>query len=809
MAIPVRQTDFLGGELDPRLWGRTDLPVFARGARTLRNFFVDKRGAAVSRPGTTFCGFAKANSTVRLVPFVYADSQSFVLEFGSQYIRFWSQGALVLNGGAPYEVATPFLSTDSLRFVQSGDVLLILNGRHGLGPYELKRLGNTNWTLTALSYANLHAWFTIPPLVGFIGTPPSNVAATAPAILTTDGGTSSGGFSPGTIAGTYPADASHPAREWQYAVTALAKDTATGAIFETLPILVTTKINNNGTDSGYLKQLETNSMPISVDRAVTLRRVPLQSGIVWNQPPGVSTWTPVGYCYYRGRGAQPVAIAVSGGGVDPGYFIPGGGIFGFIGTSVGGDFVDVGVEPDYTRQPPQGTSPFIAGEFPFAATYFQDRLVLGGSLVNPARLVLSATADYKNFDPHALSVAGESLDFTMTSRKREEVRFLVPNTKLLVLTDSTVRSIAGAQGALDFDNVSVQLEEEVGCAELAGPLIVEGTVLFPRTKGFGIRALGFDWQRQGYVGADVAQNALHLFLGGAQKNAAGNKYPAITPLGFSTTQGNWRQLYQWAYAEDPWGVVWAVMNDGNLVSLNLTGSNAAWSRHDSDGWFQSVAAIPEVGPSGQLEDYVYVAVLRQSATGTNVYIERFASRVDYGTAFDGIAVDSALVYNGAPTQTLTGLTHLKGKAVYITGVGNPVYGPIPVDFTGAVQLPDMPVANNGTNVVLWAGLAFSPDLELLDFVPGSERLRQKTVTDVGFEVDDSVGLSVGPDFDSLVEWEQRQVSDSYGAVGPETDLVTVPVESGWDSHARAALRQTQPKWVTVTGVTRRLEAGDV
>ena len=54
-----RQTNFGGGEISPLLWGRTDLPFWARSLRACLNFFISKPGAAVSRPGTTYVGEMK------------------------------------------------------------------------------------------------------------------------------------------------------------------------------------------------------------------------------------------------------------------------------------------------------------------------------------------------------------------------------------------------------------------------------------------------------------------------------------------------------------------------------------------------------------------------------------------------------------------------------------------------------------------------------------------------------------------------------------------------------------------------------
>jgi hypothetical protein len=766
---PVRQVAFTGGELSPLLWGRTDLPVFGRGLRRMRNFFPAKHGSAVSRPGTTFCGYPKVTNpfptVLRLVPFVYSDSQSFVLEFGKEYIRFWSQGALVKNAGVPVEVVTPFQSLDSLRFVQSGDVLTIVAARGGPGPYELKRLSNTNWTLSLVTFANLQPYWRDED--GTVTQKPLFVTPLPPV--------------------------DSQSREWQYAVTCIGKVIATGETFETLPQIVDSQYD--GTDGGgagghgadapvFVSQSPKHT--ISPANPMTIKR-----GITATPPadPGSgATWLPLGYNYYRGRG----------------------GLFGFVGTTTTREFVDVGEAPDYARQPPRGTQPFTANEFPNAVTYFQERLAYGGSLQRPSRLILSATGDYKDFDAHTLPVAGEALDLTLAARKREEVRFLVPHTKLLALTDSSVRSLAGSNGPLDFDNLNSQLEEEVGCAELGGPLLVDGAVLFPRVKGFGVRALAFDWNRQGYVGQDVSTASQHLFLGPAQPNGGSLKLPSTVPLGWSTSgTTNWRAIYSWCHAQDPWDIVWAVTGDGNLLSLTYSQEQqiAGWARHDTDGWFLSVASIPDVGPSGELEDYVYAVVMRKTATGYSNMIERFTSRTFYGTPFDGICLDCAVQYSGPPTQTITGLVHLRGKQVYVTGVGNPVFGPYDVGFAGTVTLEDMPLANNGANVVLYAGLGFTPELELLDIAQAEGRAQQKTVKAVIFEVDNARGLKAGSDFDDLVEWRQREVADSFAAPGLATAAVRIRTKGKYALTGRAALQQSLPLPVTVVGITREVDVG--
>jgi len=67
------------------------------------------------------------------------------MEFGDQYIRFFSQGAVV---GAPYEVVTPYAHTDLplLRYTQDNDLLYLAHPSYA--PRVLTRTGAATFTLT-------------------------------------------------------------------------------------------------------------------------------------------------------------------------------------------------------------------------------------------------------------------------------------------------------------------------------------------------------------------------------------------------------------------------------------------------------------------------------------------------------------------------------------------------------------------------------------------------------------------------------------------------------------------------------------
>src|ERR1700693_6423826 len=103
MAQPAIQTSFASGEWAPKLRSRVDIQKYRSGAALLRNFYVDYSGGGAStRQGTKFIQQCKSPGA-RLIPFQPSSNLSFVLEFGQNYIRFYSNGSPILE--APFTFA--------------------------------------------------------------------------------------------------------------------------------------------------------------------------------------------------------------------------------------------------------------------------------------------------------------------------------------------------------------------------------------------------------------------------------------------------------------------------------------------------------------------------------------------------------------------------------------------------------------------------------------------------------------------------------------------------------------------------------
>jgi hypothetical protein len=151
--------NFNGGELSPLMAGRVDIKYYNSSCKKLLNFIPSIQGPARKRPGTMFVHEVK-NSANRtwLRRFVFNENQAYVLEFGDQYIRFYTNHGIIESAPAtPYEISTVFTAASlvdsdghfTLKFVQSGDVVYITSN----GQYPVQKL--TRLTANTFSIAEL------------------------------------------------------------------------------------------------------------------------------------------------------------------------------------------------------------------------------------------------------------------------------------------------------------------------------------------------------------------------------------------------------------------------------------------------------------------------------------------------------------------------------------------------------------------------------------------------------------------------------------------------------------------------------
>jgi hypothetical protein len=144
------QTNFTAGEWSPRLHARTDLPGYNNAAKTLENVFIVPQGGARRRDGLRWVASTKDHAKkARVVPFIFSETDAYMLEVGDQYIHFFKDGAQL---GAPYEIATTITEAMlfEIDFVQGADTMILTH--QDIEVARLRRFADTNWVFDAAPF---------------------------------------------------------------------------------------------------------------------------------------------------------------------------------------------------------------------------------------------------------------------------------------------------------------------------------------------------------------------------------------------------------------------------------------------------------------------------------------------------------------------------------------------------------------------------------------------------------------------------------------------------------------------------------
>ena len=158
--VQALQGSFVTGEISPRLQGNVLLESYKSSLGKCLNYVVVPQGAITRRPGTRYVTTTKNDAAVRLIPFNYGQAQSYVIEAGAGYFRFFTADGVLMEGSSsstPLEVtvdsdgdAVPYAvgDLDELDVTQSADTLFIVHPSYR--PYTLKRTGTYTWVFAKL-----------------------------------------------------------------------------------------------------------------------------------------------------------------------------------------------------------------------------------------------------------------------------------------------------------------------------------------------------------------------------------------------------------------------------------------------------------------------------------------------------------------------------------------------------------------------------------------------------------------------------------------------------------------------------------
>ncbi len=446
------------------------------------------------------------------------------------------------------------------------------------------------------------------------------------------------------------------------------------------------------------------------------------------------------------------------------------GIFGFIGAAKETSFVDDNIEPDFDSTAPIPKNPFSGeGNYPACVNYYQQRRVYANTTNKPQDIFATRTGAYKNFNISRPLIASDAIFIALAERQVNEIKNIVAmRDGIIALTTGGEWKINGPDGVFSASPPPIASPQSYyGSSDLM-PLVSGNMILFTQAGRSVIRDLGYTYVSDSYDGNELTIFANHLFRG--------------------------KQIIEWAYAHEPFRIVWAVMSDGTLNALTYDPKQEVlgWHRHETDGYFESVSVIRE-----GYEDVPYFVVRREINGEEKRFIERMKSRIVLN-AEDGFFVDCGLSYSGAPVTEITGLEYLEGKEVIILADGGVVTGK-------TVENGTVTLDNEASKIVV--GLPYEFEFKTLNFEGENTQGELKIINKVNVKIDNSREdfFVVGADgTETQVERSIENINDS-GLIFNK-DIEVVPV-SDYQTNAYVHIKQKYPLPLTILSVTPNITLG--
>lgn len=266
------------------------------------------------------------------------------------------------------------------------------------------------------------------------------------------------------------------------------------------------------------------------------------------------------------------------------------------------------------------------GTFPSAVTYFQQRRGYANTTNQPDTYFFSRPNSFTNMDSSTPTIASDAVIGTPWAQQINGIQFMqAMPTGLITLTGNGAWLLSGGSiTAFTADSQTASAQAYNGCSALVPPIVIDYDILYVQSKGSTVRDLAFNFYVGVYTGQDKTTLCDHLF--------------------------NYFQIQQWAYAVEPYKIIWAVRNDGSMLSLTWLKDQDVygWARHDTNGFFTGVCSITEPPV-----DAVYVIVKRFVQGQWMYYSERMDNR-NWANPEDCFCVDAGLSYPMAfPNATLT------------------------------------------------------------------------------------------------------------------------------------------------------------
>ena len=819
-------SSFASGELSRKLDGRTDFEKYASGCKTLENMMVHPQGMASRRVGTQFVSEVKDSSAkTRLVSFEFSTTQTYMLEFGNLYIRFFKDKGQITESNVTITgltAANPGVVTATSHGYSNGD-FVIITGVAGMTEVNGITYKVANKTTNTFELNDVDG----------------NAVDSSGYTAYTSGGVANK---------IYQITTSYTTAQIPNLKFAQSADT----MYICHNSHEVSKLTRTGHTSWSLSEIEFTDGPYLSENTSTT-----------TMTPGATT----------GDDQTLTASASTFASTDVGRLINFSNGYAKIITYTSGTVVKIDIKDDFDNT--NAVTAWKLGAFsdttghPSCVSFFEQRLVFAGTTNEPQTLYFSKSGDYENMTTG--TDADDSMVYTIASNQVNAIRYLKAVRTLIVGTTGGEWTVSadGTDAAVTPTNVTIKKQSSYGSSTVDSITAGNSTLFLQKAKR-KIRELTYDFEVDGYTARDlsilndtVTESGINEMafqqspdsnlwcvrddgvlacltyqpadqvtawtrhkLGGIGQECTvtvsdysniatgtklvftksdGNEVTFTSTTGTAGTDEFKTETNNNTTADNIFTAInthadFTVANPAAAVvtiresSHSTTGfltvksydTTRLTTQNESFPIVESVASI-----SGSLnEDELWIIVKRIINGSTRRYVEVFSVfDFDETTATDFHFIDSGLSYDGTATTSITGLEHLEGQTVQILADGST--HPDKIVSSGAITL-------DRSSKKVKVGLAYNSILQTMRIEGGSAegtgQGKIKRISKVVLRLFNTVGVKCGPSLTNLETVPFRTTSDYMDT--PVSTLLAgdkiVEFPDDFNSDAFIIVKQDQP-----------------
>ena len=754
-------TDFTGGEFSPYIDARITAERYQTGLTECINAYPTPQGPLLRRPGTRHVHTTKDNGAARLIPFQFSIDQTYHIEFGDQYARFYRNNGLILE------------TTKAVTAVSQSSTTVLTSAGHGYSNGDRIYLAGLvdDDTLNSLEQLNNREYVlaNVTTDTFEIQIPPSTAIDSSGMGMYVSGG---------VVGRIYEIVTPYAIAD----VPLIAFDQSHDVLYLVHPDYQPRKMLRVGDTSWTIPVVDFLNGPYLPTNTTTTTFTPSGAG------PGSVTVTAsstTGINDDAGFQSSDVGreIRLQGSTLD---WVEG--TISAVGSTTSITVVLATALPNTTAITSWrlGVWSETTG-YPRVVTFFEDRLWMGGVTAAPQRVDSSRTGDYENFQPtDADGTVGDdhACSFTLNSGDVNLLLWLKARSgSLYAGTPKGEWAIMSAYESEPITPTSVFVDDfaDWGSHPVA-PVKAGKSLLYIHRSKRRLREITGD--RGAATVFDMSELAYHLAAGGFEEVV---------------------------YVQDPHQIVWVRKTDGALVGLtygrNEGGSVVAgWHRHSLGGGtvvgqdtkgndlyatVESVSAAFSVSTS---RDELWMIVKRTINGGTVRHVEYMEQPFDEEVSYtDAHHLDGATKFSsGSDITELTGLAKWEGETLntWINGAA----GPDIVIANGRATL-------SGTLAARTVYVGYKTTMRATILRPeagganGPALGKLRRVHEVAMNFYRTLGVQVS--FYEVTDWDDLSMTGADGFSG----IIKVDLPSDNNYEGRISWRQTGPGPGMVRSVT--------